>query len=143
MRFFNANSADPRHHAAAHGPTENSKETREDRSNQMTTEPLVSQTPPTNAPSSTERAEDRLSRIFNTAMISTIRNNEPLEDEALNQLLATPEFRAILSAVHQVAFEKNTTEKNAAEELIRVFRRIDHAWQDYVLAKGIESLRSR
>lgn len=95
---------------------------------------------PTYSPQSVS-SEDELTRILNTAVISTHAKKAQDLSQELNILIHTPEFKAILGAIRQVSIEQNISEKLSAEKLVETFRNLDKIWNDYVFLEGIEKLR--
>lgn len=87
---------------------------------------------------------DLATRIFNTAIISSRTDSGAVDSSLeLKHLLSSQEFRAILLAVRNLMIETGQTEKESAESIIRVFRRIDQIWSDYLIKEGIESLKKQ
>lgn len=96
--------------------------------------------------SSRDQARDKdreyLTRIFNTAMISTAVDGAAQDiSKRLQALLQTPAFQAILHATKNLAVTQNMSEKEAAELLISTFRKLDEVWKHYVHLEGIQKLR--
>jgi hypothetical protein len=92
------------------------------------------------APSSV--AVDDLARIFNTALVAT--KTQPGRDfqAELYQIMESPAFRAILTAIRQHARLHGLSEKHAAEQIIRTFRKVDELWSSYVFQEGVDRLGS-
>lgn len=84
---------------------------------------------------------DALARVFNTALVST--RAEPLRDFSteLFTLIQTPAFRAILTAIKQLALTQNLSEREAAESVISTFREVDRVWEDYIRQEGIDRVK--
>lgn len=92
------------------------------------------------------REEEHLARIFNTALIATrgeFRGEPPGSDlsERIQSVVQSPTFNAILTTVRQLALREGISKKEAAEALIRTFRKLDHLWQEYVFSEGIEKIK--
>lgn len=87
-------------------------------------------------------AVDDLARIFNTALVAT--KTQPGRDfqTELYQLMESPAFRAILTAIRQHARLQGLSEKHAAEQIIRTFRKVDELWSSYVFQEGVDRLGS-
>ncbi|MFL5812674.1 MAG: hypothetical protein ACJ763_03785 [Bdellovibrionia bacterium] len=87
-------------------------------------------------------AVDDLARIFNTALVAT--KTQPGRDfqTELYQLMESPAFRAILTAIRQHARLHGLSEKHAAEQIIRTFRKVDELWSSYVFQEGVDRLGS-
>jgi hypothetical protein len=87
-------------------------------------------------------AVDDLARIFNTALVATkSQQNRDFQSE-LYQLMESPAFRAILTAIRQHARMQGLSEKHAAEQVIRTFRKLDELWSSYVFQEGVDRLGS-
>jgi hypothetical protein len=85
---------------------------------------------------------DDLSRIFNTALVGTRTEGVRDLSAELFSLVESPAFRAILSAVRQTARTEGISEREAAEEVIRTFRKVDRIWETYILQEGVDRLRA-
>ena len=87
-------------------------------------------------------SQDELIRIFNTALIAT--QAEPSRDftSEIYELMENPAFRAILSTVRQHARLQGVSERQAAEQIIQTFRKMDQVWRDYVFQEGVDRLKS-
>lgn len=97
---------------------------------------------PGNRSAGPEEAAD-LTRILYTAMVSTrAAITRDLASELL-QLSQTPAFRAILTAVRQHARLQGIPERQAAEEVVETFRKLDGIWADYVTQEGVDRLKTR
>jgi len=89
----------------------------------------------------TSSNQDELIRVFNTALLATqAQGNRDFSNEIF-ELMATPGFRAILGAVRQLARLNGMTERQAAEQIITTFRKIDDVWGDYVFQQGVEKIK--
>jgi len=53
-----------------------------------------------------------------------------------------PAFRSILGAVRQLARLSGISEKEAAEQIIESFRKVDQIWGDYLVQEGINRVKS-
>lgn len=86
-------------------------------------------------------APDELIRIFNTALVAT--QSAPGRDfsSEIFELIENPAFRAILGAVRQHARLNGLSERQAAEQIIATFRKMDRVWTDYVFHEGVERLK--
>lgn len=96
---------------------------------------------PLQPPLSEELAAE-LSRVFNTALVSTRTSSSMNLSDEVYQVMKSPAFGAILSAVRQLSQEQGLTEQRAAEEVIRTFRKIDTLWSDFVFQEGVSRLGS-
>jgi len=103
--------------------------------------------PPAYPNSGSEQAQpamavDDLARIFNTALVATkTQPNRDFQGE-LYQIMESPAFRAILTAIRQHARLQGLSEKHAAEQIIRAFRKVDELWNSYVFQEGVDRLGS-
>ena len=84
---------------------------------------------------------DDLTRIFNTAIISSQKGVKRNFSAELSEVAESVPFKAILNAVRQLSSAQNISERNAAEQIIRAFRQVDDIWKDYVYQEGIEKIR--
>lgn len=92
---------------------------------------------------STQSTHEEISRIFNSALVATqVRENQSPALE-LQQLMGSPAFHAIMNAVRQVARTEGISERQAAEQIIRTFRKMDQIWSDYVYQEGVDRLRNQ
>lgn len=55
--------------------------------------------------------------------------------------MESPAFTAILTAVRQHSQLEGLPERQAAEEIVRAFRKLDQIWSDYVMQEGIDRIR--
>ena len=91
---------------------------------------------------------DELTKIFNSAIVSTRVDSGQAGAKArdfsaeLYTLVQTPAFSAILSAIRLLARSQNLSEREAAEQMIGTFRRLDGVWTDYVFQEGVDRLRA-
>ena len=88
---------------------------------------------------------DPLTRIFNTALIST-RYRGGKERDFPTELLHLTEsaaFKTILLAVHQHAQIQGIPEKQASEEVIQTFRTLDELWTAYIFKEGLDKIRGQ
>jgi hypothetical protein len=103
--------------------------------------------PSDSSPSPTLFADGRLvndaelARVFNTALISTrAAGTRDLSGQIMEQV-ESPAFRAILSAVRAHARAEGLGEKQAAEQIVTAFRKVDSLWTEYLVQEGIERVR--
>lgn len=83
---------------------------------------------------------DELARIFNTAMVATRAQENRDFSAELFLLMESPAFRAILNAVRQHARLHGISEKVAAEQVIKTFRKLDDLWSSYTFQEGVEKI---
>src|SRR6478736_4523434 len=97
--------------------------------------------PPSPAASGQARP-DELIRIFNTALVSSQAGSNRDFSGEIFELMESPAFRAILGAVRQYARLQAMSEKQAAEQIISTFRKMDQVWRDYVFQEGVDRLKN-
>jgi hypothetical protein len=97
----------------------------------------------TRSDSASRLSDEQLARVLNTAMIASRGQKDRDFYQELAREMKTPAFRAILTAVRSLAEEQGLSSKDAAEEVIAQFRRIDALWREYVFHEGVEHMRSR
>lgn len=85
--------------------------------------------------------QDELVRIFNTALVATQAGAPRDFSNEIFELMENPAFRAILGAVRQFARLQGLSERQAAEQIITTFRKMDRVWSDYVFHEGVERLK--
>jgi hypothetical protein len=94
------------------------------------------------SPPSAAFNHDDLVRIFNTALVSSHTEARRDFSGEIFELMESPAFRAILGTVRQYARLQGLSEKQAAEQIIMTFKKMDQAWSDYVFQQGVERLKS-
>lgn len=85
---------------------------------------------------------DDLVRVFNTALVATRAGAIRDFSSELYQLVESPAFRAILTAIRQTARSQGLSEREAAEDVIQTFRKLDRLWGDYVFHEGLDRLKT-
>ena len=85
---------------------------------------------------------EELSRVFNTAVLSSRENEMRDFSSELYQLMQSRAFKSILFAIRQSARENNLTEKEAAEEIISTFRKVDRIWSEYLFQEGMDRVKN-
>lgn len=85
--------------------------------------------------------QDDLTRIFNTAMVSSHTDLKRDFSAELYQLTQSASFKAILSAVRQLSNVQGVSERQAAEQVIETFRKMDEVWSEYLYREGVDRLR--
>ena len=104
--------------------------------------PMKSTAPQKSSPSPKIPPKDELVRIFNTALVSSKAGEKRRNfSSELCEVSEGLPFKAILSAIRQLARLEGITEKQAAEKTIQTFRKIDKIWTDYIFQEGLEKLR--
>lgn len=96
----------------------------------------------TNVKAETELSRDRLTQIFNTALVSTRSEENTDSTSELYRLMEGPAFAAVLGAIRSLAHERGISETDAARDVIRTFRAIDRIWTDYLIQEGVARLKS-
>jgi len=84
---------------------------------------------------------DDLTRVFNSALVSTQAKVAHDFSEELFELVQSPAFKAILGAVKSHSRGESITERLAAEQIIDTFRKMDRVWGEYIAQEGIERLQ--
>lgn len=88
------------------------------------------------------QAED-MSLIFNTAFVRARAPSQARDLAAELALLSnTPACRAILAAAQQLATSQSISEMEAAEQIIKTFKKLDEVWGAYVYQEGLARLNS-
>ncbi|MCM2277971.1 MAG: hypothetical protein NDJ89_07820 [Oligoflexia bacterium] len=83
-----------------------------------------------------------MARVFNSALLSTRGQDEgPVDFSELQDLINSPPIRALLGAIRQLSRVNGISERQAAEQVIRSFRRIDRIWMEYVFQEGLDRLK--
>lgn len=86
--------------------------------------------------------KDELARIFNTVLVSSQSKGKRDFSGELAELTDSAPFKAILSAVRQLSKIHGLTERQASEQIIQTFRKMDQIWGEYVFREGLEKLKS-
>lgn len=86
---------------------------------------------------------DELTRIFNSAIVSTRAETGRDFSAELYQLVQTPAFSAILSAIRLLSRSQGLSEAVAAEQVITTFRKLDSVWADYLFQEGVDRVRGQ
>jgi hypothetical protein len=118
-----------------------------DTPNQMQNRSFATKTVASVTHSSTPKAvaapkpNDDLTRIFNTVLVSSQASEKRDFSSELYELTDSASFQAILSAVKQLARVQGIQEKQAAEQVIHTFRKLDEVWNKYLFREGIDRMR--
>lgn len=96
--------------------------------------------PPVIPPNSPPKID--LTRVFNTALVSTQAGQKRDFSAELSELTESASFKAILNAVRQLSCVQGITERQAAEQVIQTFRKVDDIWSGYIFQEGLERLRN-
>ena len=86
-------------------------------------------------------SHDELSRIFNTALVSTQAVSKKNLSAELYELTQGSAFKAILSGVRQLSRLQGISERQAAEQVIKTFRKMDTIWEEYISQEGLDQLK--
>jgi hypothetical protein len=97
---------------------------------------------PTSAASAPQSSQDELIRVFNTALVATQAGSQRDFSGEIFELMENPAFRSILGAVRQHARLQGVSERQAAEQIITTFRKMDRVWTDYVFQEGVDRLKN-
>jgi hypothetical protein len=90
-----------------------------------------------------DRSNDDLLRVFNTAMVTTRVEGRADPSAELAALVKSPAFRAILETVERHATSQGLTERQSAEEIIKTFRKMDEVWGEYLFQQGVGRIRGQ
>ncbi len=84
---------------------------------------------------------DELTRVFNTALVSTQAKQKRDFSTELYELTESASFKAILNAVRQLSRVQGISERQATEQVIQTFRKMDQIWEGYIFQEGLDRLR--
>ncbi len=110
----------------------------------MQNRPLSTQTIPSPSRSASQvpsAPQDQLARIFNTVLVSTRSKKKRDFTGELSALSETSAFKTILNSIRQLSQIHGINERQAAEEVIQTFRKMDEIWGEYVFREGLDKLR--
>lgn len=93
-------------------------------------------------PPATPFDEEYLTKVLNTSLLSTRNEANATFLNELKEISRTPAFRSILQSIHRLSQDLNCTEKEAAEQLVTTFRRLDQIWSHYITAQGINQIKN-
>jgi hypothetical protein len=77
---------------------------------------------------------------FNTSLLTTRANHAKDRSLELGELMQTPEFASLLVGAQHLAATQGLSKEEATERLIEAFRRIDFAWKQIVIKRGLQAL---
>jgi hypothetical protein len=86
---------------------------------------------------------DELAKVFNSALLATRKPSDRDIAAEVLELVQSSAYRAILMAVRQLAVLEGISERQAAEQLAKTFRKMDNLWGDYVFAEGLDRVRGK
>jgi hypothetical protein len=77
---------------------------------------------------------------FNTSLLTTRAHHAKDRSMELSDLMQTPEFASLLIGAQHLATSQGLSKEEATERLIEVFRRIDFAWKQIVIKRGLQAI---
>jgi hypothetical protein len=77
---------------------------------------------------------------FNTSILTTRANELKERPQELSALMQTPEFTSLIIGAQHLADSLGITKEEATERLIETFRKMDTAWNQLVLKRGIQAM---
>ena len=77
---------------------------------------------------------------FNTSLLTTRASLGKDRSHELSELMASPEFTSLLVGAKHLADTQGLSKEEATERLIEAFRKIDYAWKQIVVKRGLQSL---
>src|SRR4051794_30102124 len=93
------------------------------------------------APQPTPSSTADLTRLLNAAILSTRAERKKDFAAELYQLVESPAYEAILGAIRALASSSGISERQAAEQIVQTFRKVDQVWAEYVFQEGVDHLR--
>lgn len=90
----------------------------------------------------TDRKLSELTRVFNGVLLSSRAKRKRDFSAELYALIESPAFRAILSSIRQLASVHHLTERQATEQVIQTFRKMDEIWDEYMFREGLDQYRN-
>lgn len=85
---------------------------------------------------------DDLVRVFNTALVTSRLETGRSYTQEMLDLVQTPAFRSLLGAIRTHAKQAGIPERQAAEQMISAFRRMDNLWAEYLIQEGVQRLKT-
>lgn len=82
-----------------------------------------------------------LMRMLHTAVVSTHVAEKRDFSAELGELAESASCKVVLNAIHQLSCVQGISERQAAEEIVKTFRKLDEIWGDYVFREGLDRLR--
>ena len=77
---------------------------------------------------------------LNTSVLTTRAAHVKDRSHELSDIMKSPEFAALVLAAQHLAQSQNISKEEATERLVETFRKMDRAWKQLVMKKGIEAL---
>ena len=81
--------------------------------------------------------------MFNTVLVSSRVRSKKDFSKDLFELAESSAFKAILSAVKQLSQIQGISERQATEQVIHTFRKMDEVWGEYLFHEGVDRLRGQ
>ncbi len=100
----------------------------------------VSRATPIHRPSS---SPTEAAKMFNTVLVSSRVRSKKDFSKDLFELAESSAFKAILSAVKQLSQIQGISERQATEQVIHTFRKMDEVWGEYLFHEGVDRLRGQ
>ncbi len=82
-----------------------------------------------------------LVRIFNSALVTTRAASKRDAAAEVLQLVHSPAFEAIMESIRNLSVRRGISESEAAEWLIKTFRKVDECWSEHLIAEGLKSIQ--
>ena len=77
---------------------------------------------------------------FSTSILTTQANGMQTGSLSVQELMQTPEFASIIMGARHLADSLGLSKEESTERLIEMFRKIDSAWTQAVLKRGIKAM---
>jgi hypothetical protein len=87
-----------------------------------------------------EFSTEELGRIFNTVMVSTVSQENADFPEEFKRIMDSPAFKCILGAIHAHSEAQKLPIRQATEQVIQTFRKLDDMWRSYIYREGVDRL---
>lgn len=86
-------------------------------------------------------SDEQILKLLNTAVVSSKEKETKNLGRELQELIKSPAFQVILASVRELARRKRIPERDAAEQIVSAFHRLDDLWTTYVQNKGVQDLK--
>jgi hypothetical protein len=77
---------------------------------------------------------------FSTSLLTTRASHVKDRSQELADLMSSPEFASLLVGAKHLAETQGLNKEEATERLIEAFRKIDFAWKQIVVKRGLQSI---
>jgi pantoate kinase len=77
---------------------------------------------------------------FNTSILTTRAREQKGQVLDLSALMQTPEFASLIMGAQHLAENQGLSKEEATERMIDIFRKVDAAWTQVVLKRGIQAM---